>query len=549
VEEEISFEEAHHLMYVAQEILKWLGCNIQVEELSKLAAQLDGAERETAPLLRRLPSEDSIYREFVGRDTLLKELTTCFATADNRRCLLAGDGGKGKSAAAYRFVQSSPSLGRFQLIVWLSAKKRRFREGTPTTIESPDFITAAEAIDRLLIEYGATTQDMDKAPADKKRLLFEYLNEFPAFIVADDIDTVLEDNEVVSLFTHEIPHTQSAVLLTSRRAIPGIRSFVVQGFDPIEAEEFVKSRIRLYGLGTPTVIREIAKTTDGSPLYMDDLMRLAKIVDVRQAIKMWTDKGGDEARKYALQRELEKLSVDARKILVTAAVKDDPVSFAELESVLELSEDRLLSGLTELQTLFLFPKAPAVEGEQRYQINLNTKKLVRLVEGGSAFYARIENRSKALAGELPVAGRGIIGSLIRQALLRFNSGQHAEAETILLGAIDKHPNAADLHGVLGYIYKRLGRIADARTQFDAAFKLKSTNPEMYLHWLRMEIAEKEWSKAVSVADRALKILPDAYEIIERKVYTLRQAGFDLLRAPGKGRENVGRGCRRGQTAH
>jgi len=100
-------------------------------------------------------------------------------------------------------------------------------------------------------------------------------------------------DEVVSLFTHEIPHTQSSVLVTSRRAIPGIRSFIVQGFDPIEAEEFVKSRIWLYGLNTaaftPTVIREIAKTTDGSPLYMDDLMRLAKIVDIHKAVKRWTD--------------------------------------------------------------------------------------------------------------------------------------------------------------------------------------------------------------------------------------------------------------------
>lgn len=65
-------------------------------------------------------------------------------------------------------------------------------------------------------------------------------------------------------------------------------------------------------------------------------------------------------------------------ILMTAAVTDDPISFAELECILELSEDRLLSALTELQPLFLSPKAPAVEGEQRYQINLNTKKLVRL---------------------------------------------------------------------------------------------------------------------------------------------------------------------------
>ena len=445
--------------------------------------------------------------------------------------------GRVSPLAAYRFAQTIPSSGRFQLIIWLSAKKRRFREeekAEPTTIESPDFDNLQlEAIDRLLTEYGATAQDMEKSPADKKRLLLEYLDEFPAFIIADDIDTVLEDDEVVSLFTHEIPHTQSCVLLTSRRAIPGTRSFVVQGFDPIETEEFVKSRIRLYGLEvrafTQTVIRDIAKATDGSPLYMDDLMRLAKLVDIRQAIKVWTEKGGDEARKYALQREFEKLSIDARKILVAAAVKDDPISFAELESVLEISEDRLLSGLTELQTLFLFPKAPAVEGEQRYQINLNTKKLVRLVESGSEFYARIDNRSKALAGELPAVGHGIIGSLIRQALLRFNAGQADEAETLLLGAIDKYPNAPDLHGVLGYVYRRGGRIADARGQFEASFKLKSTNPEMYLHWQRMEIAEREWSKALAVAERAMKILPDAYEIVERKIYTLRQAGFDLHR--------------------
>lgn len=297
VEEEIPFEEAHHLLYIAQEILKWIGCEPEAAEISKLAGQLSASEAETTSLLRRLPSEDSIYLEFVGRNSLLKELSSCFANPDNKRCLLAGDGGKGKSAAAYRFAQSMPSSARrFQLIIWLSAKKRRFREGIPITVESPDFTTAEEAVDRLLTEYGATAQDMDKPPAERKRLLFEYMNEFPAFIVADDIDTVLEDDEVVSLFTHEIPHTQSCVLVTSRRAIPGIRNFILQGFDPVEAEEFIKSRIRLYGLNTAaftqTVIREIARVTDSSPLYMDDLMRLTKVVDVHKAINLWTEKGG-----------------------------------------------------------------------------------------------------------------------------------------------------------------------------------------------------------------------------------------------------------------
>jgi len=534
VHEDISFEEANHLLYAAQEVLKWIGAKEEAFELAALAVSLRNRESETFQVLRKLPTEDSVYLEWVGRNALLQELADCFANPDGKRCLLAGDGGKGKSAVAYRFVQSiSPSSTRYQVIIWLSAKKRRFNEGTPTSIETPDFSSARDAIDRLLTEYGATVVDMSKDAQEKKRLLFEYLNDFPAFIVADDIDTVLEDDELVSLFTHEIPHTQSSVLLTSRRSIPGIRSLVVPGFNSKEAEEFIKSRIRLYGLNatgfSAANVRDITKVTDGSPLYIDDLMRLTKIVDVQKAISIWTERGGDEARKYALQREVEKLSVDAKKCLIAAAIHDDPISFAELESILEISEDRLVSALSELQTLFLFPKAPAVEGEQRYQINGNTKKLVRFVEGTSQFYERINTRSKVLAGQLPEAGRGIVGSLITQARLRLNSGQFVEAETILIRAIEKYPNAADLRGVLGYIYRRVGRIADARAQFLEANKLSSRSREMFLQWQKLEIAEKEWMNAITIADTALKVLPELYEIIERKVFCLRQLGFDLHR--------------------
>jgi hypothetical protein len=147
-----------------------------------------------------------------------------------------------------------------------------------------------EAVDRILSEYGATTDDLAKDFASKKRLLFECLDDFPAFIVADDIDSVLDDDDVVGLFTHEIPHSRSTVLLTSRRSIPGVRTFTVRGFDQAEAEDFIKSRIRLYGLEkasfSGSVIKKIAACTDGSPLYMDDLLRLAKLLDVNQAISI-----------------------------------------------------------------------------------------------------------------------------------------------------------------------------------------------------------------------------------------------------------------------
>ena len=269
--------------------------------------------------------------------------------------------------------------------------------------------------------------------------------------------------------------------------------------------------------------------TDGSPLYLDDLLKLAKVVSVRDAIQIWIDKKGDEARKYALQRELETLRDDAKKVLIAAAVNEDPVSAAELEQILRFPQDRLISALSELQDLFLLPKAQVAEGERRFQLNSNTRRLVRSVEGDSDLYNRIARESKALAGKLPQVGRGIIASMIRQAQIRMQAGQQAEAVKLLKDAIERYPHAPDLRGFLGNVYRRLGRIVDAREQFEEAYKRKANNTDMFLRWIKMEIGEGEWSKAVKVGDRALKAVPTLYPVVEYRVFSKRQAGFDLSR--------------------
>lgn len=531
VEEEIPYDEAFGLLLDAKQVLLALGLEMEANEIAALCEELVGGPPAPS-VLRRLPTQDSIYLSFVGRAGLLEQLDQCFRDPDNRRSVLAGDGGKGKSAIAYRYAQSlAQHPGRFQLIVWLSAKRRRFEGGKTVTISDPDFTCTEDAVIRLLVEYGAIDEDFQRPISEQKKLLLEFLNEYPAFVIADDIDTLFEDADVISLFTHEIPHTRSAVLLTSRRDIPGIRSFPVKGFEPDEAEAFIRSRMELYGLEprdfTPEAIQKLALTTDNSPLYLDDLLRLARVIGLRRATEVWDDKGGEQARKYALQREMENLPNDAKKVLVAAAVADGPVSAAELENLLDFSEDRLIASLSELHTLFLFAKPKIVEGEQRFEINLNTKKLVREVEGSSDFYARIERASKALRGQLPEVGQGVVAALIRQAQLRLNALQHGEAEKILLGAIDKYPQSADLYSFLGYAYKRMGRVADARKYFESAFKLKGRKKDMFLQWVRMEIVEKEWSKAISAADKALRVLPNSLELLERKVYAERQAGFDF----------------------
>lgn len=277
------------------------------------------------------------------------------------------------------------------------------------------------------------------------------------------------------------------------------------------------------------MLAKVVKVTDGSPLYLDDLLRLTKIVDVDKAVNTWSERRGDEARRYALEREMEKLSGDAKKVLIAAAISDTPISTALLENILEFSEDRLITAVDELQTLFLVPRPKVIEGEQRFVINLNTRKLVRLVAANTDLYARIERASKAITGQLPDVGQGIISALIRQSQLRLNSGRNQEAETLMLQAIDKYPNAPDLHGFLGYIHRRMGRIVDARAQFEAAHKHKAKRADNYLQWVKMELAEKEWSKAIAAADKGLKILPDLYEALQLKTYAKRQAGFDFHR--------------------
>jgi tetratricopeptide (TPR) repeat protein len=108
----------------------------------------------------------------------------------------------------------------------------------------------------------------------------------------------------------------------------------------------------------------------------------------------------------------------------------------------------------------------------------------------------------------------------------------------LLEAIEKYPNEPDLFGFLGYAYRRMGRIVDARKQFETAWKRKGKSAETYLQWVKMEIAEKEWSKAIAATDKALKLMPNLYELSERRAYAKRQAGFDFLR--GLHRENAKR---------
>ena len=233
-----------------------------------------------------LPSRETIAPSFVGREKELKVLKDTWLRdpQSHRVRYLVGDGGKGKTALAYRFAEeviNQPPEG-LELVIWLSAKVRRFDEavGQTTNIENPDFWDLNSALDWILWAYGAP--DFQKMSLDDKiRVGLEYLQELPALVVVDDVDSLEGEAEDLALefFTRQTEGTPSKFLLTSRRMSFGTRRISTQvgGFERNEGRDFVRSRVELYGLDPnlfPTgVIDQILDTCDSSPLYVQDLLR------------------------------------------------------------------------------------------------------------------------------------------------------------------------------------------------------------------------------------------------------------------------------------
>lgn len=135
----------------------------------------------------------------------------------------------------------------FYLVAWLSAKRKAFLEGAVVQLD-PVFVDRESCVDRLLEAYGVGEEG---DASDREARLIASLNDVPALIVADDVDTLEGDQEsAIDFLSFEARKTNSKILFTSRRELFGLRNVttVVGGMLTDDANEFVRKRIRLYGL-------------------------------------------------------------------------------------------------------------------------------------------------------------------------------------------------------------------------------------------------------------------------------------------------------------
>lgn len=518
-EADLSFEDAFVLLDYARRVLTQLAYPEAAAALQTLSSRLSGRVivDDQQPLEDRLPPRESIVVDFVGRSAELADLKKWFDDPLARRWVLVGEGGLGKSALAYAFAAeirgSAPPP--FQLVAWMSAKVRRFQDGSTVPVNDPDFSDLDSALTRLLMLYG--WQDESRLPIDTKRAYaIELLNSFPALLVVDDIDSLEGAGEdAIEFFTIIAPQTKSKVLLTSRRTILGLGHSVTQvsGLPEGDAVQFIRSRYDLLGLDLRTLdkiaIKEIIEACGSSPLYMEDLVRLVAVMPLNRALSEWKSRSGDEARKYALGREIDKLSTAGREVLAAACAVTRAITFSELQALTGQTDDALSSSLRELQRLFLVPKPRLIDGEDRYEVGINTRVLVQRVLEHTDLWRRIQAAHAAISDDMQWKfGREEVRALIRKAILLVRIEQQEDAETLIVRGSEKHPNDPNLLGILGFIYKawRPPRRTDAREKFTRALQLKSRDKEMYKHWVQMELADREWSLAASAAESGLRLL-------------------------------------------
>ncbi len=462
-----------------------------------------------------LPAREDITAEFIGRRQELEELRKWFNDSNSKTWMLTGDGGKGKTAIAYEFGTElkGGAPKNFEYILWLSAKLRRFQNGSIRNID-PNFWDYPSLVDAIVRGYGFDDGDYAKlSDAEKKEQAIKLLSAIPALIIADDIDSLEPKNERAILFlVSDIASTPSKVLFTSRR-VPfgfGENYTYVEGLNKEDGREFIYSRIRRSrfdkNMFTPRIVDEILKVTDGSPLYIEDLLRLCAVLSVENAIIVWKKNTGHEARKYALEREFELLNSTARDIVFACCIPEVALSLVEIQVITGFSQEQVTIEMNGIQDLFLISRLRLIDGEPRFDVNTNTRRLILETYSKHPHLIELKERYKGLAGQLNIR-QGEIQSYIQKAISLQLMQEHEMPEKLLLDALERYPNNADLTAQLGVIYffwKPNRRLTDARQQFELAQQLECRQEWMYRRWVQMESNAQNWTKAAEVADTGLK---------------------------------------------
>ena len=441
----------------------------------------------------RVPPSDEMYVEFIGRPAELEDLSQ-WLSSDSPQILVWGYGGVGKSALAYKFAKDVKDSSSETLIAvcWVSAKKSEFSEGSER-IRAADFANLDEFTRAVWTTlYGEEDIPQDLAPD----YLAKELQQMPILLVVDDFDTISEDLELTEFLFYGLRNTLARVIYTSRHRTPGIRNLEVPAFSEKELREFVSQRSVDYSLDQATCLGRlpaIKSVTGGYPLFVDDLIHHAKLVGIDEALRHWSQRKGDAARQYALQRQVEHLGQSSGEVLIALSVANRSLKVREISAVAGLTEDDAEAGISALLQWRMVNQAKDEDTDTPvFRMNNNTSRLVQQTFRDDSRMNTFSSAFRALTGErVTEAKRVAIAKIINWTMRLLRSDGFLAAEAYLrhnmTGELEFSP---DLYSVLGKLYSHERPLENftslARRAFEKSHQLGSSKLETYFYWAQLE---------------------------------------------------------------
>lgn len=497
------------------------------------------------PLSHNLPDRSYICSRFVGRREDLVDLWGWLADDFSRVRLVAGEGGLGKTSLAYRFAEevASRRVKPFDQVVWLTAKKRQFIPAEDSHRENShtDYEDANSLLRAIASSHGCLAEDFEGlGTRELMQLAIESCAATPSFIVVDDVDSLTPEDQQRALELGMRTPPKTKMLLTTRVNLSYSPDNVLKldGLAEGEYKEYLQVVRERYGLaalkdGKVSLLREV---TGGSPLFTDSLLRLERRgLSIDQAVNQWRGHKGLEARKAALQREIQQLGKEAKRVLfVISHIKS--ASFVELSQILGYTDQTLGDAIQELAGLFLV-SAPAIGKEARYTVEPNTGLLVielsqSLGIDHSALVAATKRARTDAIGLSLQKRTGIVGLAISQAIALQSKGDAKGALNTVFSASKQltRPNA-DLLLAIGRFSLKLDQPnrEQASRAFAEAYELGQRKQLLFDLWFEAEYGRGDLNEALSVTNKALQ-----HEVGEAYRWHERQAQVHVARAQRSG---------------
>jgi tetratricopeptide (TPR) repeat protein len=166
-----------------------------------------------------------------------------------------------------------------------------------------------------------------------------------------------------------------------------------------------------------------------------------------QAIREWSGHAGEDARNAALKREIDSLSPEAKRILLTIFYFKN-CSYTELRQAASVADTQLVDSLEELQSLFLVSEPRIIDSEERFSISNTTALIVSGIIEKLAFdFQKLKTAVKTIRvapSSKKTGNRKMVGLAINQSLALLKENRLKEAIETVDSVLRKLPDNPDL---------------------------------------------------------------------------------------------------------